>query len=185
MLAWLLRLMWMTDGASLQGSPSTCMGMDLKVVRVTSLHWWSRSPWPPTCSVAWTQTTTGQQQSCRGVGLLQSSTTKLGFDPIPNNTGPISPMLIPIKGRRLFQGQHQLLKIRGEWKYYTPGTNINLCFIGWSTAESSPETSWWSRWPRCSRRHDAEVQSPDAHWGDPRAWCRHSTCSKQMLLSLK
>ena len=29
MLAWFLRLMWMTEGASLQGSPSTCMGMGL------------------------------------------------------------------------------------------------------------------------------------------------------------
>lgn len=63
-LAWFLRWILMMEGASLHGSPSTCMGMDLKVVRVTSLHWWSRSPCPPTCSVAWTQTTTtttGQQ----------------------------------------------------------------------------------------------------------------------------
>lgn len=29
MLAWFLRFMWMMDGASLQGSPSTCTGIDL------------------------------------------------------------------------------------------------------------------------------------------------------------
>lgn len=53
MLAWFLSVMWITDGASLHGSPSTCTGMGLKVVRVTSWHWWSLSPWPPTCSVAY------------------------------------------------------------------------------------------------------------------------------------
>ncbi len=55
MLAWFLRVMHMTDGASLQGSPSTCTGMGLKVVKVTSWHWWSLSPCPPTCSVAYTK----------------------------------------------------------------------------------------------------------------------------------
>lgn len=52
MLAWLRREMWMQEAASLQGSPSTCMGMALDVVRTTCRHWHSRSPWPPTCKAA-------------------------------------------------------------------------------------------------------------------------------------
>lgn len=31
----------------------TWTGTVLKVVRTTSLHWCSLSPWPPTCSAAW------------------------------------------------------------------------------------------------------------------------------------
>jgi len=42
----------MQEAANLQGSPSTCMGMALDVVRTTCRHWYSRSPWPPTCKAA-------------------------------------------------------------------------------------------------------------------------------------
>lgn len=42
----------MQEAASLQGSPSTCMGMALDVVSTTCRHWHSRSPWPPTCKAA-------------------------------------------------------------------------------------------------------------------------------------
>jgi len=52
MLAWLRREMWMQEAASLQGSPSTCMGMAFDVVRTTCRHWHSLSPWPPTCKAA-------------------------------------------------------------------------------------------------------------------------------------
>lgn len=52
MLAWFLRDMRRVEGARRHGSPSTCTGSVLKVVRTTSLHWCSRSPWPPTCSAA-------------------------------------------------------------------------------------------------------------------------------------
>lgn len=38
MLAWLRREMRMQEAASLQGSPSTCMGMALDVVRTTCRH---------------------------------------------------------------------------------------------------------------------------------------------------
>lgn len=52
MVAWLRRAMRMREAASLQGSPSTCTGMALAVVRSTSRHCVSRSPCPPTCSAA-------------------------------------------------------------------------------------------------------------------------------------
>lgn len=52
MLAWFLREMRMREGASRQGSPSTCMGIDLYVKRVTSRHWCNLSPWPPTWRAA-------------------------------------------------------------------------------------------------------------------------------------
>ena len=38
MRAWLFRVMLMMEGLSLHGSPSTCIGMGLKVVSSTSLH---------------------------------------------------------------------------------------------------------------------------------------------------
>lgn len=38
MLAWLRREMWIQEAASLQGSPSTCMGMAFDVVRTTCRH---------------------------------------------------------------------------------------------------------------------------------------------------
>lgn len=53
MLAWFLSEMRRVEGARRHGSPSTCTGTVLKVVRVTSLHWCSLSPWPPTCSAAY------------------------------------------------------------------------------------------------------------------------------------
>lgn len=52
MLAWFLREIRMREGANRQGSPSTCMGIDLYVKSVTSRHWCSLSPWPPTCRAA-------------------------------------------------------------------------------------------------------------------------------------
>ncbi len=79
MLAWFLREMWITDGASLQGSPSTCMGIDLKVVRVTSRHWFNRSPWPPTCSVAYSHNK--QYRDCK----FTSRTIKTQFKLIQVN----------------------------------------------------------------------------------------------------
>lgn len=52
MLAWFLKEMRIMAGANRQGSPSTCMGMDLYVSSMTSRHWCSLSPWPPTCRAA-------------------------------------------------------------------------------------------------------------------------------------
>lgn len=53
MLAWFLNEIRMSEGAKRQGSPSTCMGIDLYVKSVTSRHWCSLSPWPPTWRAAW------------------------------------------------------------------------------------------------------------------------------------
>lgn len=52
MLAWFLKEIRMSEGANRQGSPSTCMGIDLYVKSVTSRHWCSLSPWPPTWRAA-------------------------------------------------------------------------------------------------------------------------------------
>jgi len=52
MLAWFLKEMRMSEGANRQGSPSTCMGIDLYVKSVTSRHWCNLSPWPPTWRAA-------------------------------------------------------------------------------------------------------------------------------------
>lgn len=52
MLAWLRKLMLIFEGRRRHGSPSTCMGIDLKVLTRTSRHWVNRSPWPPTWRVA-------------------------------------------------------------------------------------------------------------------------------------
>jgi hypothetical protein len=40
----------MMEGASLQASPSTCMGMVLVVIIRADLHWVMQVPCPPACS---------------------------------------------------------------------------------------------------------------------------------------
>jgi len=58
-VAWPRCLMWMIDGGSRQGSPSTWTGIVLDVSRQAERHWVSRTPpWAPICNPAWITTST-------------------------------------------------------------------------------------------------------------------------------